>query len=117
MDAHATATALREAGQEHACVAAMLSKTVAEFLGEEKLLAARLSVKGKPGHGHGQQAPHFAHGDCSAQEREQNSCVDRMTNAAVGAAANQLVSLFERHNSAPVGAKVPARPKRDAHTC
>jgi hypothetical protein len=62
----ATTTVLREAGQEHAGVTAVLSKTVAEFLGEEGFLAAGLGVKGKPGDGHGQQSACFTHGDRAA---------------------------------------------------
>ena len=36
-----------------------------------------------------------------------------MTDAAVRAAANQFVSLFESYDSAPVRAKMLSRPKRD----
>src|SRR5216683_6149487 len=98
----AATAALREAGQEHACALAVFREARAEFLGEEGFFAAGLGVKGKPGDGYGEQAAHFAHGERGAQEREQNSRINRMTNGAVRAAANQFMSLFEGHDSAPI---------------
>src|SRR5713226_6468500 len=111
----AATAALREAGQEHACALAVFREARAEFLGEEGFFAAGLGVKGKPGDGYGEQAAHFAQGDRRTEEREQNSRVDRMPDGPVGAAANQFVSFLEGDDSAPVGAQMPARPKRDAH--
>jgi hypothetical protein len=65
-------------------VLGVFGKTVAEFLGEEAFFAAGLGVKGKPGDGYGQQAADFAHGDRRAQQRQQNSRVDRMSFLSAG---------------------------------
>ena len=77
-------TSLREARQEHACALGVFGEAVAEFLGEEGFFAAGLSVKGKPGDGYGQQAADFAAGDRGAQQRQQNSRVDRMNFLSAG---------------------------------
>ena len=79
-----TRTTLREVGQEHACALGVFGEAVAEFLGEEGFFAAGLSVKGKPGNGYRQQSAHFAHGDRSAQQRKQDSRVDRMSFLSAG---------------------------------
>ena len=66
MDAYVTATALREAGQEHACTLGVFREAGAEFLGEEGFFAAGFGVKRKPGDGYGQQSAYFTHGDRAA---------------------------------------------------
>jgi hypothetical protein len=66
----------------------MFRKVLTEFLCQQRLFAARLGVKRQPSYRHGQQAADFAHRDCAAKHRQQNSRVDRVPNRAVGQARN-----------------------------
>lgn len=92
----------------------VLSETGTEFLVEEGFLAASLHIKGKPGDNHGEQRPDFAEIDGGSEKRKQNARIDGMANGTIGAGANEFVPLFDRNDAAPIGAEMPARPKRDS---
>jgi hypothetical protein len=61
------AKALREVGQKHAGVSAMLGKAVAEFLRKKRFFAPSLGVEREPCDGYRKQAAQFAQSNRGAE--------------------------------------------------
>src|ERR1700731_943577 len=108
---------LRDFRQEHSRVLGVLVEIGAKFLRQERFLAAGFDVERKPDDDEADQTAHFTQGYHVAEEREQDSGVDRMSNGPIGPGADQFVTFFEGDDAAPVRAKMVARPTRDADAC
>src|SRR5579859_523275 len=102
--------------QKHSGVALVLGEPWAEFLREKGLFAAGFQVKGKESNRDGNQPSHLTSRDRTANQGDQNSCVNRMTDGAVWARTNQFVPFLQSNDAAPIGTQVPASPYREGHT-
>ena len=99
-----------EAGEEHAGVVLVFGKATAEFFGQERFFAGGFYVEGTPGDHHPDQGANFTDGDGGTKQRDENTRINWMTDAAIRTGANQLVTFFQGDGAAPVCAEVITRP-------
>src|SRR3954451_21784985 len=88
----------------------MFGEVGPEFFGQERFFAGGFDVEGTPGDHDTDQGANFTDGDGGTEQRNENTRVNRMTNAAVRASANELVTFFQRDGAAPVCAEMITRP-------
>src|SRR5229473_8553789 len=117
MDAYVTATALREAGQEHPGMPRVFRKTLAELSRQIAFFFARLEIKRRQDEAKCDRAAHLAEGQSRPREGQQYTGVNRMANRAVRPGVNQLMVRANADRSAPVRAQMPPGPNRQTDTC